>query len=73
MKRFVIACMALALAVAAGPAAAKNTGTEGGAPPFVTGQPGGTNVFHCKAIGGQGTVVVQEQKDPDKTVGSCTF
>lgn len=74
MKRFIVLGTTLALAVAATPAAAKNTGTpDGGGPPFVTGQPNGTVVFHCKAIGGHGTVVVQEKRDPDRVIGSCTF
>jgi hypothetical protein len=71
MKRLVLLGTTLAL-VAAGPAAAKNTGTEGGGPPFVTGQEGGTVVFHCKAIGGSGVTVVQQKKDPDKTPTTCT-
>lgn len=74
MKRFVVLGTTLALAVAAGPAAAQNTGTDGGGPPFVTGHDGKTVVFHCKADGGSGVVVLQQKKNPDKVSGGgCTY
>jgi hypothetical protein len=75
MKRFVVLGMTLALAAAAGPANAANTGTDGGGPPFISGKEGGTIVVHCKSDANpnlKGTVVFQQKKDPPVVIGGCT-
>ena len=73
MKLFAVLGTSLALAVAAGPATAANSGTEDGGPPFVSGNNDGTLVFHCKWLGGHGNAIVQQKKDPDRVLGHCTF
>lgn len=71
MKRFAAVGMTLALAIAAGPASAKNTGTEDGGPPFLSGSDNGVLVIHCKAIGGHGTVVLNGKVGKVSGNGDC--
>jgi hypothetical protein len=60
MKRtiVVLTVVALMVAMSALPALAKNSGTEGGGPPETSGNPEGTQVFHCNANEGQKSAAV---------------
>jgi hypothetical protein len=71
MKRIIMVLMlaALMLAMSALPALAKNSGTEGGGPPESSGNPEGTEVFHCKSFGGKSSAVFHEKDN--KITGNC--
>lgn len=73
MRRLFVTALAVAavLAFSAGPAAAKNTGTEGGGPPIISGfgSDNSAAVFHCKAIDVPGAVAINKNGEH----GNCDF
>ena len=71
MKRIVVIGTTLALAIAAAPASAGNTGTENGGPPFLSGNAEGTFVAHCKAVDGSGSVVFHQKSGKITGNGDC--
>jgi hypothetical protein len=73
VRRFALVCGSVAVGVAAGPAAAMNTGPgpAGGGPPVASFGPNDNSAFvlHCNALFGSGNAVINKNGEHDH----CSF